>query len=226
MNMTKLLDPQILLVTWPVFLFSLSLHEFMHAWLADRLGDPTARYKGRLTLNPFAHYDPIGTTFGLVFRTFGWAKPVPVNPVLFRWPQRGMMITALGGPAVNFVLAGVCLVAFKIMAAQDALDPNVTTGLMGLFKQMAAYGIVLNLSLAVFNLVPLFPLDGHHILRGFLSFHAALAYDRMKHVGIFLLIPLVIMGGGPISGLVYTLIEHVLSPTESYQLYMILIKLF
>jgi len=220
MNISRLFDLQVIIVTWPVFLFSLSLHEFMHAWLADRLGDSTARYSGRLTINPFAHYDPIGTTFGLLFRT------VPVNPVLFRWPQRHMMITALGGPAMNFALAGVCLVAFKILVARSPLDPNETPGLIGLFLKMAGYGIVLNLTLAVFNLVPVFPLDGHHILRGFLSFHAALVYDRTKQFGILLLIPVVILGSPVISRVVVQLIKWSLSWPELLELSKILHQVY
>jgi len=190
-----LLDPQILLVTAPVFLFSLSLHEFLHAWTADRLGDPTPRYAGRLTLNPLAHYDPIGTTFGLLFRVFGWAKPVPVNAAVFRWPKRDMMLTALGGPAVNFALAACFGIVFKVLQL-GAFDPG-TLGKMGptveVMEKMAAYGVFLNLALGMFNLVPLYPLDGHHILRGFLSYKAAIAYDRTKHLGGYILMALIFL---------------------------------
>jgi len=190
-----LLDPQILLVTAPVFLFSLSLHEFLHAWMADRLGDPTPRYAGRLTLNPLAHYDPIGTTFGLLFRVFGWAKPVPVNAAVFRWPKRDMMLTALGGPAVNFALAVCFGIVFKVLQL-DAFEPG-TLGKMGptvtVIEKMAAYGVFLNLALGLFNLIPLYPLDGHHILRGFLSFKAAAAYDRTKHLGGYILMALIFL---------------------------------
>ena len=185
----QLFNPKVILVTWPVFLFSLSLHEFMHAWMADRLGDPTPRYAGRLTINPIAHYDPIGTTLGLVFRVFGWAKPVPVNAAIFKWPKRDMMLTALGGPAMNFALAFCFVIVFKVVAiAFRAGEPGPTVELI---EKMAAYGVLVNLALGIFNLIPLHPLDGHHILRGFLSFKAALAYDRTKHYGSYILMALI-----------------------------------
>jgi Zn-dependent protease len=201
-----LFDPEIILVTWPVFLFSLSFHECLHAWMADRLGDPTPRYLGRLTLNPLSHYDVIGTTFGLVFRTFGWAKPVPVNQAVFRWPKRDMMLTALGGPAINLALAFVFGVTFKVLfiawppVARAELSGTVRASIE-LVERMAAYGCFLNLVLAVFNLLPLYPLDGHHILRGFLSYRAALAYDRTKHIGGYLLLGLIVMSFAGFGGL-------------------------
>ncbi len=182
-----------LLVTAPVFLFSLSLHEFFHAWTADRLGDTTARYSGRLTLNPFAHYDPVGTTLGLLFRVFGWAKPVPVNPAAFRWPKRDMMLTALGGPAVNFALALLFGIAFKLLQLPGRESLGAAAPILELAEKMAAYGIFLNLALGIFNLIPLHPLDGHHILCGLLSYEAALAYDRTKYIGSYVLLALILL---------------------------------
>ena len=195
----QLFDPRILLVTAPVVLFSLSLHEFMHAWMADRLGDPTARYAGRLTINPLAHYDLIGTTFGLLFRVFGWAKPVPTNTVLFKWPKRDMMLTALAGPMVNFALALCFGITFKLVQlGQGPVDAAGPT--LRLVENMAAYGVFLNLALGLFNLIPLRPLDGHHILRGFLSFKATTAYDRFQQYGSYILMGLILLsclGSGP-----------------------------
>lgn len=213
-------DPRVLLVTAPVFLFSLSLHEFMHAWMADRLGDGTARALGRLTINPLAHYDPIGTTFGLLFRVFGWAKPVPVNPAAFRSPKRDMMLTALGGPMVNLALALCFAVTFKIVfAAAPVPDPESAGSAwktLDLIQKVAAYGVFLNLALAMFNLIPLYPLDGHHILRGFLSYKAALAYDKTKHLGGYVLMLLLILsfsGHGGLSVLVGTPIRFIMDVT-------------
>ncbi len=213
----KFFDPQALLVTWPVFLFSLSFHEFFHAWSADRLGDPTARHMGRLTMNPLAHYDPIGTTLGMVFRTFGWAKPVPVNSAVFRWPKRDMMLTALAGPASNVLLAVVFGIAFK------AVQPHVSAAhspgsIAVLIEKMAAYGVVLNLALALFNLIPIPPLDGHHILRGFLSFHAALRYDGMERYSVYLLIPVVMWGGRLVGPVIFLVLSLVFSGAERYQI--------
>ena len=190
-----LLNPRILIVTAPVFLFSLSMHEFMHAWMASRLGDPTARYSGRLTLNPLAHYDPIGTTMGMLFRTFGWAKPVPVNAAVFKWPKRDMMLTALGGPAINVVLALCFALVFKILQL-DMFEPGALgwwRPTVELIEKMAAYGVFINLILALFNLIPLYPLDGHHIWRGLLSYKAAIAYDKTKHFGGYVLMGLILV---------------------------------
>ena len=220
-----LFNPQVILVTWPVFLFSLSLHEFLHAWSADRLGDPTPRACGRLTLNPIAHYDPIGTTFGLLFRVFGWAKPVPVNAAAFRSPKRDMMLTALGGPMGNLVLAAAFATVYKVLhtlfPVVDAASVGRAWTVVDLFQKMSAYGVFLNLALAIFNLIPLYPLDGHHILRGFLSFKAALAYDRTKHLGGYLLGLLVLLsfaGLGGLSTLIFPPIRMVMellfSPAE------------
>jgi len=193
MDPARLFDPRILLATVPVFLFSLSLHEFLHAWAADRLGDPGPRLSGRLTINPLAHYDIVGTTFGLLFRVFGWAKPVPVNPLALQRPKRDMMLTALGGPAVNVVLAICFLVAFRLLQLVDPAGLGGGAKTFELFERMAAYGVFLNLALAIFNLIPLYPLDGHHIVRGFLNDKATEAYERTKHIGGYILMFLIVL---------------------------------
>ena len=227
-----LLDPRILLITAPVFLFSLSLHEFLHAWAADRLGDLTPRHAGRLTLNPLAHYDPIGTTFGLLFRVFGWAKPVPVNPSVFKWPKRDMMLTALGGPAANVALAFCFAVVFKMLQL-ESFRPG-TLGAAGptiaVVEKMAAYGIFLNLALALFNLIPLYPLDGHHILRGFLSYRAAIAYDRTRHFGGYILMALIFLsfsaGISIIGRPLFFIIDLAFTDAEFNRLWEVVTKLF
>lgn len=221
--MRNFLDPQVILVTWPVFLFSLSLHEFMHAWAADRLGDPTARYMGRLTLNPIAHYDIVGTTLGLLTGLFGWAKPVPINAAVFRWPKRDMMLSAFCGPLSNLAFAAICIVAFKVMNIY-ATENSPRTFL--LFQQMCAYGVFLNLSLGIFNLIPLYPLDGHHILRGFLSYNAALGYDRMKRFGQFPLLLIMLFGGSYIMYVPLKIIALSFSYQELNQLITVYSKIF
>jgi Zn-dependent protease len=229
-NFERLFDPKTILVTWPVFLFSLSLHEFMHAWMADRLGDPTARYLGRLTINPIAHYDPIGTTMGLLFRVFGWAKPVPVNSAVFKWPKRDMMLTALGGPMMNFALAITFGLVFKLLGSLNRAELGSMLSTVELVEQMAAYAIFLNLALGLFNLIPLYPLDGHHILRGFLSFKAALAYDRTKHYGSYILMGLILFGGSGALSFIWAvqrfLIGLVFGPVEQIRMMEIIVKLF
>ena len=228
----RLFDPQTLIVTVPVFLFSLSLHEFMHAWMADRLGDPTARYLGRLTLNPLAHYDLIGTTMGLLFRVFGWAKPVPVNAAAFRWPKRDMMLTAFGGPMINFTLALCCVVVFKVIQL-DYFRPGTlgaAAPIVELVERMVAYAVFLNLALGFFNLIPLYPLDGHHILRGLLSFRAALAYDKTKHLGGYVLMILIFMsfsaGFSIISAPIYFVLNLVFTGSEYIRLRTVVAALF
>jgi Zn-dependent protease len=222
-------DPKVILVTWPVLLFSLSLHEFLHAWMADRLGDPTARYSGRLTINPIAHYDPIGTTMALLFG-LGWAKPVPVNASIFRWPKRDMMLTALGGPVMNFALAFCFGVAFKLLQL-DAFKPDAlgsAAPTVEIIERMAVYGVFINILLGLFNLIPLFPLDGHHILRRFLSFHAAVAYDRFKHYGSYILMALIVIGS-PLSVVIgepmQFIIRLALTDAELFRFWTIMNKL-
>lgn len=157
----------------PVLLLSLSLHEFMHGYVSYRLGDPTPKAQGRLTLNPLAHLDPIGSLVLVLTRRFGWAKPVPINPNYYKKPRQGMMLVSLAGPGANFFLA----ILFALIAR--------TIGFFGsgslLQLQMSGYGnlvqtfvmffqlaIIINLSLACFNLLPVPPLDGSKILMGIL----------------------------------------------------------
>jgi Zn-dependent protease len=155
-------------------LFSLSFHEFSHAWMADRLGDPTARYMGRLTLNPMAHLDLYGTMFMLLALFsgigIGWAKPVPFNPNNLRVPyRRGIGLVSVAGPASNLILAVVAAVLARLGAIV-----NLPTAITLLF----AYFVVVNVSLMLFNLIPLPPLDGSKVLVGLLgNFRGAWAYN-------------------------------------------------
>ncbi len=151
------------ILAYAVIIFTaLPIHEFTHGFIAKKLGDPTATNLGRLTLNPFAHFDPIGTT-ALVLFGFGWAKPVPVNPFYFKNRKNGMALTALGGPLANFLLATVSLLILKCIAY---FAPNLLFfSLLGTVMQMIAQ---VNISLAAFNLIPLPPLDGSKIIGFFL----------------------------------------------------------
>lgn len=163
----------------------LTFHEFAHGWVADRLGDRTARYQGRLTLNPLAHIDPVGFLM-LVFFRFGWAKPVPVNPYNLRGdPARGMLLVALAGPAANLLVA---LIAAILLG----------TGLAGLIPHEYWYYLLLltvqiNVVLAVFNLIPVPPLDGSKILAGLLPRQAQFVY-RMETYGTIILLLLLFSG--------------------------------
>jgi Zn-dependent protease len=143
---------------WVVsFLVALSVHEAAHAFATDYLGDPTARYAGRVTLNPLAHLDPAGTLF-LLFAGFGWGRPVPINPANFRSPRAGAILTSLAGPLSNLALALLLAIPYNFL-----LTPETS---LWLFVQTAMY---LNVILLVFNLIPLFPLDGGNAVAPLLS---------------------------------------------------------
>ena len=143
-----------------VLLTALPLHECAHAWVADKMGDHTARYQGRLTLNPLRHLDPMGAILMLV-AGFGWAKPVPINPRTFKNPKQGMALSALAGPMSNLLLAFVSAILYKVFAyAGIAADGMwLLTSLADIFYLMMS----LNVGLAVFNLLPIPPLDGSRL---------------------------------------------------------------
>ena len=145
--------PEVLLLLVPVLLFSLCFHEFAHAWVAYKLGDPTAKHAGRLTLNPLAHLDPIGSLM-ILFVGFGWAKPVPVDVRYLQNPRTDMMKIAFAGPVANLLLAfiGGTIIRFQIVSGSLIL-------MLVLFTQI-------NIMLAVFNMIPIPPLDGSQIFSG------------------------------------------------------------
>lgn len=175
-----------------VLIVSLSVHEAAHAWTADKLGDPTARMLGRLTLNPVAHIDPIGTLlFPLIaivsgFPLIGWAKPVPVNWNYLRHPRRDFAVVALAGPVSNVLLAVAGVVLFHGLA--------VTGALSDLTEQALFTFVYLNVFLAVFNMLPVPPLDGGNVLAGLVPESAARAIDRVRPFGILVLYALMFMG--------------------------------
>lgn len=173
----------------PGLLTAIVFHEYAHAAVADRLGDPTPRRLGRLTLNPVAHIDPIGLIMLLMFR-FGWAKPVPVNPYYFADRRKGMLYVAIAGPLANVALAFLALLFMKAGGEYGAVGDV----LRGVFR----YNVVL----AVFNILPVPPLDGSRILAGLLPPYQAARLEQLEAYGWLLLIALLMTG----------VIERVMSP--------------
>lgn len=160
------MDLNTLLLAVPAILVALTFHEYAHAYVAYRLGDPTAKYMGRLTLNPLAHLDPMGTIMIFLIH-FGWAKPVPVDPRHLTHPRRDMMWISAAGPLMNMVLALVSGIAIRIFIAlgYGHAYPGSTVALV---FQMLYFSMYINLALAFFNLLPIPPLDGSKIFAGFL----------------------------------------------------------
>jgi len=178
-------DPTVQVILLPLIIFALSFHEYAHAWTAYRFGDATAYYAGRLTLNPLAHLDPIGALV-LYFVGFGWAKPVPVDVRFLRDPRRDMMWIALAGPVSNFILAFISGLLLVIMLRIFHVVIPVVLAVL----QISLY---INLALAVFNFLPIPPLDGSRILTGMLgpqhnnTIHNLELYGPKVLLGIILL---------------------------------------
>ena len=155
------LPMEVLIILLPILIFSLCFHEFSHGYIAYKLGDHTAARNGRLTLNPLAHLDPIGSLM-ILFVGFGWAKPVPVNPVNFSNPRLDMMKVAFAGPASNLLLAFTGGLMMRLVNIVGILQSEM-------FIQTLYYFIFINISLAVFNMIPVAPLDGSQIFGNMIS---------------------------------------------------------
>jgi Zn-dependent protease len=205
-----------------ILLFALSLHEAAHAWMASRLGDQTARMLGRVTLNPIKHIDPIGPVLiplamlflpGTGRLLFGWARPTPVNTRNFKRVVRDDILTTLAGPVSNIAAAVASLIALVIVAkatptgaivvkgmAMGMIDPSLLGSSPLIFPMVMLFylSIVLNLFLAAFNLLPLPPLDGSHIIRHILPYNALRVYDSLGMISLIL----ILFFGGPVVNLI------------------------
>ena len=173
-------------------LFAVTLHEVSHGYVAERLGDPTARLLGRLTLNPVKHLDPIGT-LALLFFGFGWARPVPVNSRNLRNPRQDMIWVSLAGPIINFSLALASALVLRGLAL--AGESSLAAGSMGPYLEplelMAGFSLYINIILGVFNLIPIPPLDGGRVLTGILPPGPAQALARIEPFGFIIIIFLI-----------------------------------
>jgi Zn-dependent protease len=206
------IDIATLLIQFAVLLFSLSIHEASHAWMADRFGDYTARYLGRVTLNPVAHIDPIGTVLFPLLQIvtglplIGWAKPVPVNSVHLSNPRRDQIYISLAGPGSNLLAAAaafVSLAALKLASthAGALVDNMVVTMRIPSEKSALApilgmlfFILIINMALALFNFIPIPPLDGHWMLYGVLPYGAAQMLERIGSYGILIIWGLMLLG--------------------------------
>ncbi len=184
---------EIALLTIPL-LIAVTFHEVAHGWVADRLGDPTARYAGRLTLNPIKHLDLIGTLVFVFTRMIGWAKPVPVNPYNFRNPRQDMMLVSIAGPGANFAIAVISAFLYNILIGIRVSPEGFWEAILIPLALMLRYCVVLNIGLGVFNLIPVPPLDGSKILMGILPYKHALAFSRIEPYGFIILLGLIFFG--------------------------------
>ena len=211
-----------------VLLLSLSVHESAHAWTADRLGDPTARDLGRISLNPLVHADFFGTFLvpligffsGFIF---GWAKPVPVNTARLRNPTKDYMLVAAAGPLSNLVMASTLFVFLLILksssGSSELLVNQVVRGvargdsLLVPMVSMAYFGVMINLILAIFNMIPVAPLDGAAVLSGLLPAPLVRPYEQLQKYGFVILIGLLYLG------VPYYLFSPVMGVVQSFLVY-------
>lgn len=186
------MDLYTLLLAVPAILIALTFHEFAHGYVAYRLGDPTAKLMGRLTLNPLAHLDPMGTIMIFLIH-FGWAKPVPVDPRNLRHPKQDMMWIAAAGPLMNLSLALLSGIIIRIFIAAG-MAGSQAGGTVGIVFQMILYSLYINLALAFFNLLPIPPLDGSKILAGILPSKFAPTLYLIESKGPMVLFGIIMFG--------------------------------
>ncbi len=183
-----------ILIVALIIITSIIAHEYMHGLFADKFGDSTPRVFGRLSLNPLVHLDPVGTILPVLLMVsgmpfvFGWAKPVPINPNNFRDPDKDMAIVGLAGPLANFTIAVVFSVLMKMIPFPGG---DIGGTILMIFRNI----VIFNIMLGVFNLIPIPPLDGSRLLRMFLPYDAARAYDSMEPYGIYIIMLLLVFGG-------------------------------
>jgi len=206
-----MLDPVELTLRLPVLLLALTVHEFSHAYSAYRLGDPTAYRLGRCSLNPARHLDPLGTLC-LLFAPIGWAKPVPVNPLNLKNPGRDDILISAAGPFSNLVQASLYAILLRLMGAY-------ATGIAGAVGEnglraavlLGFFGVLINIGLAVFNMIPAYPLDGFHVLSNLATGRSQERFRGMARYGPFIIIGLVLLSN---TGL--DLLGTVIDPVQEF----------
>jgi len=193
-----------LAISAPAILIAITFHEVAHGWVANKLGDPTAKFMGRLTLNPLAHIDPVGTVLMpallIIFSqgqfVFGYARPVPINPFNFKNPRKGMALSAAGGPITNILLAAISalLIRLLVLPLSGVVPEGVAESVLKPLYLMLSSSVVINIVLAAFNLIPVPPLDGGRILVGLVSERQAVALGKLEPYGMIIVIILVVTG--------------------------------
>lgn len=206
--MSSIPDIAYTIAVWAApILFAITLHEAAHGWVAYKLGDPTAKSRGRITLNPIKHIDPMGTVVVPLFLAMvspfvlGWAKPVPVEPRYFKSPLLDMALVALAGPVSNFIMA--CLWAMFIVISNSVMSASPT---LSFLAEMGEKGIIINVVLMVLNLLPILPLDGGRVLAGVLPKSLAIPFMRMERFGM--LIVLLLLFSGILGKILWPLVVH------------------
>ncbi len=169
------------LLRLPVILFGLTIHEYAHGYVAYKLGDPTAKFSGRLTLNPLKHLDPIGVISAILFQ-IGWAKPVPIDPFNFRDMKKGILLVSLAGPGANFISAFLSGVIARFLNTSS------------FFFQLFSLSVIYNLTFASFNLIPIPPLDGSKVLSYILPSRIGFYFMELERYGFYLLLIIIVMG--------------------------------
>jgi len=188
-------------------LFAITLHEAAHGWVANKLGDPTAKRLGRITINPIKHIDPVGTIVVPLFLAtvspfvMGWAKPVPVQPQYFKSPLLDMALVAVAGPVSNFFMA--CFWAMFIQLSLAALQPST---LLIFLAEMGKNGIIINIVLMVLNLLPIPPLDGGRVVAGILPPKLALPFMQLERFGMIIILLLLV--SGILGKIMWPVVEH------------------
>jgi Zn-dependent protease len=209
------IDIGFVIIWFVVFLFSLSFHEASHAWTSEKFGDDTGRHQGRITLNPIAHIDPIGTILFPLIMMFtsvpllGWAKPVQTNPLLWRDKTRANISVSAAGPISNFILMTLTFIVMKVLILAGVLTFNrqyriypydvigASAGQPAFVQPLALFlgvMLMLNLALGIFNLIPIPPLDGSHVFEELLPYQMQQAYAQIRPYGFLLLIGLIYIG--------------------------------